>query len=298
MSTYNPSVNTSSGGMEVITGKGIPAQVVLALVASLILFILMFSIEMLIQQFNKYKNAKTFLVENTLPSNRTRVIRQNPADRTSLTILPSENEITGVEFTYSFFLYVEPGTFNSATTDPVLKQVFYKGYTVPFPLLGPGVFILESTNTMRIFMNSYKNWFTYTDIENIPIQKWFHVAVVFRKNSLEIYINANMKGRIDMTDTYPYQNFQDVIIFGGVNKSKGTKTYLPAGKIKGQEEYYIVGGAMTGQISRLAYYRYALSFAEIQQNANEGPSSKVERQGNETYYNSNALTETWWTSGQ
>ena len=299
MSTTNTGMNTGSGWMETFTGKSIPAQIVLALVAALVLFIILFSVESLIKTFNRYKMAKTFLVENTLLSNSARVIRQNPGDRKSKLILPSDNELTGVEFTYSFFLYVEPATINTIDTDLVLKQVFYKGYSQPFPLLGPGVFIKGNTNAMRIFMNSYKNWYSYVDIDNIPLQKWFHVSLVFRSNSLEVYINGNLKGRIDMTDTYPYQNYQDIIIFGGTPfPGARTESRLFKRTTDEQAEKFRVGGPMSGQISRFAHYRYALSFAEIQANVNEGPSSKVERSGDEMYYNPNTLKDTWWTSGQ
>jgi hypothetical protein len=299
MSTTNTGMNTGSGWMETFTGKSIPAQIVLALTAALVLFIVLFSVETLIKTFNKYKGAKTFLVENTLLSNSARVVRQNPADRTSKLILPSDNELTGVEFTYSFFLYVEPATINTVDTEVILKQVFYKGYSQPFPLLGPGVFIKGNTNSMRVFMNSYKNWYSYVDIDNIPLQKWFHIALVFRSNSLEVYINGNLKGRIDMTDTYPYQNYQDIIIFGGTPYPGGGGTIRSFSRTAGEPaERFRVGGPMSGQISRLAHYRYALSFAEIQANVNEGPSSKVERSGDETYYNPNTLKDTWWTSGQ
>lgn len=299
MSTTNTAMNTQSGWMETFTGKSIPAQIVLALVAALILFIILFSVETLAVLFNKYKNAKTFLVENTLLSNATRVIRQNPADPTAKMILASDNELTGVEFTYSFFLYVEPATINSADTAAPLKQVFYKGYSTPFPLLGPGVFIKGNSNTLRVFMNSYKNWYNYVDVENIPLQKWFHVSIIFRANTLEVYINGNLKGRIDMTDTYPYQNYQDIIIFGGTTYDSGTPRFLPPGKtLDADLEQFKVGGPMSGQISRLSHYRYALSFAEIQNNVNQGPSSTVERSGGEMYYNSNALKDTWWTAGQ
>ena len=299
MSTTNTGMNTGSGLMDTFTGKSIPVQIILALVSALVLFIILFSVETLIKTFNKYKNAKTFLVENTLLSNSARVIRQNPADRTSKLILPSENELTGVEFTYSFFLYVEPATINTVDTDVILKQVFYKGYSQPFPLLGPGVFIKGNSNTMRIFMNSYKNWFNYVDIDNIPLQKWFHVSIVFRSNTLEVYINGNLKGRIDMTDTYPYQNYQDIIVFGGTSYPSGQETIRSFSRTAGEPaERFRVGGPMSGQISRLAHYRYALSFAEIQANVNEGPSSKVERSGDEMYYNANALKDTWWTDGQ
>jgi hypothetical protein len=275
--------------------KTIPGQIVLAIIAALILFIVLFSIEQLVQLFNKYKNAKTIILSDTLLSNRPKIIRQNPGDRTAKTILPSDNELTGIEFTYTFFLYVEP---NTITNENKLKQVFYKGYSQPFPLLGPGVFVKGDDNTLRIFMNSYKSWYTYVDIPNIPLQKWFHVSLVLRSNTLEVYVNGNIKGRIDMKDTYPYQNYQDIVIFGGTPYPGGGITARQFISPTGKQETFQVGGAMSGQISRLSHYRYALSFAEIQNSVNEGPSSTVERAGDETYWNSNSLKDTWWTAGQ
>jgi hypothetical protein len=221
------------------------------------------------------------------------VFRQNPSDEKVKMILPSENELTGVEFTYSLFLYIEPSTFDGSDR---LKQVFYKGYSAPFPLLGPGVFLKGDVNTMRIFMNSYRNWYSYVDIPNVPVQKWFHVGIVFRKNNLEVYINGNLKGRIPMEDTYPYQNYQDLIVFGGTNYTNPNS--LRFKPLVGDAETYKVGSSMNGRLSRFYYYRYALSFAELNANANQGPSSVIQSSADETYYLQNSLTDTWYTAGQ
>jgi hypothetical protein len=290
MSTTNASVNTSGSSL---FGTGIPAQILIALLAGLILFIVLFSIESFIKTINRYANAKTVLVPDTVTSNRTIVFRQSPSDPKVKMILPSENELTGVEFTYSFFLFIEPSSFDGSDR---LKQVFYKGYSAPFPLLGPGVFLKGDANTMRIFMNSYKNWYSYVDVPNVPVQKWFHVGIVFRKNNLEVYVNANLKGRIPMEDTYPYQNYQDLIVFGGTNYTNPNS--LRFKPLVGDAETYKVGGSMNGRISRLYYYRYALSFAELNGNANQGPSAVIQSAPDETYYLQNSLTDTWYTAGQ
>lgn len=290
MSTTNASVNTSGSSL---FGTGIPAQILIALLAGLILFITLFSIESFIKTINRYSNAKTVLVPDTVTSNRAIVFRQSPSDPKAKMILPSENELTGVEFTYSLFLYIEPSTFDGSDR---LKQVFYKGYAAPFPLLGPGVFLKGDANTMRIFMNSYKNWYSYVDVPNVPVQKWFHVGIVFRKNNLEVYVNGNLKGRVPMEDTYPYQNYQDLIVFGGTNYTNPNS--LRFKPLIGDAETYKVGGSMNGRISRFYYYRYALSFAELNGNANQGPSSVIQSSADETYYLQNSLTDTWYTTGQ
>jgi hypothetical protein len=244
--------------------------------------------------------AKTVLIPNTTPSSSSIVIVQDPSNPASKMILPSDNELTGVEFTYSFFLFIDPATVDGImptnTNSHNLKQVFYKGYSTPFPLMGPGVFILGDVNTMRIFMNSYKSWFNYVDVLNIPIQKWFHCALVFRANNLEVYINGNITNRISMETTYPYQNYQNVVVFGATTYNSGTKTFKNPGSTV--EETFNVKGPMSGQISRLTQYRYALSYSEIQAISIAGPSSKIDLPANQGAgsYLQTTLSDSWYTS--
>jgi hypothetical protein len=296
MASINAGINTSSASF--LLGDGTIPQVLLALIAGLILFITLYSFESLVVAYNGYANSKVLLVPNTSPSSSSIVIVQDPKLPDPKMVLASDNERTGVEFTYSFFLYVDPATMNTAgDTVDVLKQVFYKGYSKPFPLLGPGVFVRSSMNTMRVFMNSYKSWYSYVDIPNIPLAKWFHTALVFRANNLEVYVNGNMAGRISMESTAPYQNYENVVIFGGNSYDSGSTRY--ANQKTGTGEAFKVGPAIIGQISRLSYYRYALSFSEIQANVNEGPSSQIDLPSGASpnSYMGNTLTDTWYTAG-
>jgi len=88
MSTMNAGMNTSGSSL---FGTGIPAQILIALVAGLIVFITLFSIESFIKTINRYANAKTVLIADTATSNRAIVFRQSPSDAKSKMILPSEN---------------------------------------------------------------------------------------------------------------------------------------------------------------------------------------------------------------
>ena len=148
---------------------------------------------------------------------------------------------------------------------------------------------------MRVMMNSYKNWLCYTDIENLPISKWIHVALVFRKNNLEVYVNGNIAGRIAMENTFPYQNFQDLIIFGNNGYNSDTKRFVPLGKSASSEEKVHIKGAISGQLSRFYYYRYALSYFEIQGLAGKGPSTTMD--GGADEFEKVPLGETWYTTG-
>lgn len=283
----------SSLNIQQFAGTGVVPEIIQGFVYVAVLFALLYSIEGLVRLYASYSTARIELVADTLNSKKSTIIRQTPTKPEKL-ILPSDNQLTGVEFSYIFFLNVDPDTIDATNTEPIFKQVFYKGYVnSPFPLMGPGVFIDSRKNTMRVIMNSYKNWLSYVDIENIPISKWFQVALVFRKNSLEVYINGNIAGRINMDNTYPYQNYQDVVVFGNATYDSGTKKYAPLGSTT--TERYWIKGAISGQISRLYYYRYALSYSEIQGLGATGPSTTME--GGAEDFEKVALTETWYTTG-
>ena len=286
-------INTSSGSF--IFGNGLIPQILLALIAGIVVFLIFFSIEALVKTYYKYSMSKTVIVQNTIMSSQSIVVRQDPSDPNAKMLLHSDNEFSGVEFTYSFFLFVDPATFDTSNG---LKHVFYKGYSTPFPLLGPAVFVRSDENTLRIFMNSYKSWYSYVDIQNVPVQKWFYVAIVFRANTLEVYINGNLKGRIPMEKTYPYQNYQNLIIFGKSTFNSNTTLGNKLVNLQGVEEDFKVTGTMAGQLSRFYHYRYALSFAEIQANANMGPSSTIDMPTTQSAnsYLQNSLVDSWYTS--
>lgn len=227
------------------------------------------------------------LLDYTASSEETNVIiRQNPKFSDAIPLGLSVNERTGIEFAYSFFLYVLPSTFSDQ--DAVLKHVFHKGYPIPWPLFGPGVFIHGHTNTMRVFMNTHKNPYTYTDITNIPVQKWFHVVLNCYKGGLDVYINGTLANRISFRDAVPYQNYQDLIFFSQTNHSFTSTSIacLPDG------EAMKIQGAFSGFLSSMKYARYALSMVEITKLMGEGPSSrrKSTAQTLPPY-----LADSWWT---
>ena len=298
----------SSLNVQQFSGAGPIPEVIQGFVFVAALFALLYSVEGLVKLYASYKTARIELIANTLDSKKAKVIRQSPSLPETL-ILPSDNQLTGVEFSYVFFLYVNAETFDQSadSQEEELKQVFYKGYKYqPFPLLGPGVFIRAKTNTMRVMMNSYKNWLAYVDIENIPIAKWFQVGLVFRRNNLEVYVNGNIAGRIAMESTYPYQNYQDIIVFGsqGYNRGMANKVtplgcdakdkVTPLGSTN--QECILIKGSISGQISRLYYYRYALSYSELQSLGATGPSTTME--GSADDFAKVPLSETWYTTGQ
>ena len=134
-------------------------------------------------------------------------------------------------------------------------------------------------------MNSYKTWNNYCDVANIPVGKWVHCALVFKKNALEVYINGNIKNRLNFEGTVPYQNFGDYYFFSNV------KVDIPSSNTCIDENVKFMG-SFRGLLSRVIYYNYALSYSEIKAALNDGPSNKVESSnigGTPPY-----LTDNWW----
>jgi hypothetical protein len=145
-------------------------------------------------------------------------------------------------------------------------------------------------------MNTYENWFNAVDVKQIPFNKWFHLAIVLRKNTLEVYINGNLANKKSFAGTLPYQNYQPLHFFptkkfgdpANWKSAPGSiKRNIPAG------DNFIVNGQAFGYISNMAYYSYAITYSEIQGNMNIGPSSEFDQSNmDKPPY----LIDSWWTS--
>jgi hypothetical protein len=205
------------------------------------------------------------------------------------TIGLSMNERTGIEFAYSFYIYVQSKTFDGHET---FKHVFHKGYAFPWPLMGPGVFFKGNENTMRVIMNTYKNPYTYVDIKNMPVEKWVHVVLNCIKGGLDVFINGNLASRISFTDTLPYQNFQDIIIFSNVTTNVLGQANMPTSLDSGM---FPLAGSFNGYLSNLKYARYALSVNEIQALMNAGPAPK---RAEKVMIGPPYLADDWWAGQQ
>ena len=107
------------------------------------------------------------------------IISQNPDIKKSITILRSNNEKTGIEFTWSVWLFM-----NVFTSDTKYHHVFNKGNKEPgndgivSPNNAPGLYINPKYNGIRVIMNSFNDPVSDTiDINDLPISKWMNVVV-------------------------------------------------------------------------------------------------------------------------
>jgi len=295
-------VNASNtlGAASWVAGKGVFPQLILGLLIVTAAYILVLSLETIYKSFLYVNGTRVELMPyNCNAENKTIQFIQhacttyddngypmptpnNPFHK----FLPmSDNERTGAEFSYSFYIWVNPSSFRE---EDGLLHVFHKGYNNPFPLMAPGVFMKSNINTMRIYMNASDTWNNYIEVENFPVKKWVHVALVARANAIEVYINGNIVKKMTLQTSVFYQNFQDVFVFSQIPVNVNP-TVVPS--LNG--EPFKVLGAYKGNLSSLFYYSYALSYTEIDSLLREGPSSRScisNEQSNVPPY----LEDDWW----
>lgn len=265
---------------------GLVEQALYGITVVFLVYVVLFSSELLYSYFNRLHMNRTELLPYTYNTDDKAItIAQNPNVKGSKPTSLSDNERSGVEFSYSFYLYVHPSAFRQ---EHGLLHLFHKGYAQPFPLMGPGVFMRSDTNTLRVYMNTFKGWNQYVEVQNIPVSKWVHVTIVCQNHALEIYVNGNLSRKMSFDGYAPYQNYQDIICF-----SQRTMT-LTASQIPSVDDLgFKTFGAMKGMMSRLTYFNYALAYGEIQQLMNEGPSSQMDSSlmTDKPPY----LADTWWS---
>jgi hypothetical protein len=270
-------------------------QIVISLAIAAGVFLIYLVVEQLYKAYLTYGSARIAVYPMTGSASKT--IIQDPSNAASITLPLSENQLTGVEFSYSTFIYISEDTDDN--TDG-WKTLFYKGYaSSPFPLCGPGVFVSSKSESsggpvLRIVMNTYDSWFNPIDVKQIPFNKWFHLALVLRNNAMEVYINGNLATKRIFSGTLPYQNYQPLNLFPSVTTTVTDFTSTASNKKKGipAGDNFVIRGKASGYISNLYYFSYALSYSEIQSGLNLGPSSQFDQtvMDRPPY-----LIDSWWT---
>jgi hypothetical protein len=269
--TFNAKLNS-------VQGPGIIPQILLGLTLVVVMYLVFIFVEVIYKYFNRLRMNRTELLPNTYATDdKSITIIQNPNDKHAKSVALSSNERTGIEFSYSFYLNVHPSTFR---TEKGLLHIFHKGFSNQFPLLSPGVYMRSDTNTLRVYINTYKTWNNYVEVDNFPVGKWVHVGIVCKENSLEIFINGNLARKLPFEGFQPYQNYEDIICFSPSTDADGVDVF----------------GSMKGMLSKLNYFNYALCYSEINSLMNEGPSSKLTAAITSTNIPP-YLDDTWWSQG-
>ena len=281
-------------------GSSITSQVLTGLVIVILIYLSLSMCEFIYKSFTDRQANKVDLFPNTYTSGtKMYTAIQNPSNPAALTVNVSNNQRSGVEFSYSMFVYLSSDTFSSGNAS--LYHILHKGYGQVYPLLGPGIFSWGNKNALRVYMNCYDTWDNYTDIENIPVDKWFHIVVSCKGNTLYVYINGNLKQKVALSgNTPPYQNYGNVYLFSSrkISLSTSITTSLQNDRQftgSGAASSLVFDGAAKGMASRVTYFSYALTYTEIQSLMNMEPSKIMDSTDlSITPY----LSDTWWANRQ
>lgn len=196
---------------------------------------------MLIGYFTKPKN-NPYLVSGTMNAANSLTITQDPKNTNSVQILRSNNQNTGIEFTWAVWIFIND--INPPSKPPQFSNIFNKGNGTYGPdgfatvNNGPGLYLDNSGHQLVIAMNtvSINNPTEYLYIKDMPLRKWFHCSIRMENTVLDTYINGVIAGRLIMQDV-PKQNYENV--------------------------YVCNNGGFNGNIADLQYYDYALSVFQI-----------------------------------
>ena len=202
--------------------------------AIILLVIIIYVLRIIYNDYSTYNNSEPWLVRGTKMGKTLKIVRGNKIHK-------STDQQFGIEFTYSFWIYINDWTYKQGAW----KHILHKGSKIGMPLQAPGFWLYPYENKMAINMNTYYSVKESCDIGNIPIGKWVHITASVMGKNMDVYINGELKKRCTFKGI-PKQNYGDIYI----NDFQG----------------------FDGFLSQVRYFDYALPIYKIEQIIREGPS--------------------------
>lgn len=244
---FSRSANLEEAGTDFLSANGLLAKLVFIILV-LVAFMILMKVGISILGYMLGPWSNPYLIKGSLGGSTTATIKQNPRDENSAIIMRSNDRNKGIEFTWSVWLFINQG---NGTDMP--KNIFVKGdeqfNTDRINLLnGPGLYLDNDDTDMGTYKLVVKidtmNDVETANINGIPINKWFHVAIRMQNKVLDTYVNGVVTDRMNLT-SLPKQNFNNVTIHGN--------------------------NGYSGSTSNLRYYNYALNVFEINNVVMFGP---------------------------
>jgi len=217
-----------------------------------------------------------YVIKGTMDGSYPVRIPQNPNDSKSVPIMKSNNQSSGIEFSWSVWLYLND--LGSSTTK--YQHIFSKGDNLFDPNTNiasvnnaPGLYLTPSNNTFHIIMNtvSSNKVNEIVDVSNIPIKKWVNVILRLQNTNFDIYVNGIIFQRT-ILQYVPKQNYDDIFV--------------------------CQNGGFSGKLSDLRYFSRALNIFEINSIVSSGPNTATSiltadqtNKGNYSY-----LSNLWYAS--
>ena len=247
------SSNVVNGTKEFLESNSLVAKTAF-LILVVIVFVLGLRLFSTIVSWMFSMNQDPYLVKGLVDAKKFQKIAQNPDETGSITLLRSDNEEGGIEFTYSVWLFIDDLVYNQGR----YKHIFHKGNDaistggMNEPNNAPGLYIAPDTNALVVVMNTFNDKKEKITIDNIPINKWVNVQIRVENHNLDVFINGKLAKRLVMNGV-PKQNYGDV--------------------------YVAMNGGFSGYISNLRYFNEALGTTAIDGIVDTGPNLKMGESG-------------------
>jgi hypothetical protein len=255
----------------------------------LVIFMVLFSLGSGLIAYMMSPTKTPRLVTGKRGGGRQKTITQDPRSTDSLIIYRSNNASSGIEFTWELWLRIDgirPKSNGGSTHE--YDHVFHKGNLnfiagdgtvadvgVADVNNGPGLYVRKGENSLFFLMNvvSPTGGLQLGDkgleINNVPLGKWFHVALRLQNRVLDAYVNGVIAARVTFAEV-PKQNYDDVHISAN--------------------------GGFIGEMADLRYFDRALSVFEINSIVNRGPNLNMndDMEGDSGEYD--YLSSLWYNS--
>jgi hypothetical protein len=226
-----------------------------------------------------------FIINGIKKGNSSMIITQEYGKKKSIPLFRSRNEYDGIEFTYSFWIYIDDIDYNE---DDSFKHIFHKGNIgtgthngIYNPNNAPGVYLYKGKRSitnhskdtedtihsriddfpqlgMLVRMNVFHNnedkehplkYYDDIYVDGIPIKKWINVVIrTTSQNIVDVYINGVLTKRHKLSNVVK-QNYDNL--------------------------YINMNGGFGGNLSNLKYYNYAIGTFEINNIVSGGPNLKM-----------------------
>ena len=257
--------NLKAKGTDLWKGDSKTNSVIKAIILGGLIFIIVNFIMKGYIRYTKWNRSSPWLLKATKDASKRMIVLQNPNKYGSVPTYKSENQYGGLEFSYAMWLYIEDWSYKFGSW----KHILHKGNESSWPLRAPGLWLHPKENTLRVYMNTFKNIGEYVDLPNLPLGKWFHVTVAVRQRNIDLYLNANLAKR-HVLQGLPKQNFGDIYI----NSFRGFGGYL----------------------SNVRYYNWYVTVADLDKAFQLGPAkgSCVDTNATVPPY----FSTTWWANNK
>ena len=223
------------------------------LILVLIVFMFLVNLGIILIGYFITPSDDPYIIKGMIDGTNSKVIPQDPKAKDNVPIKRSNNQTSGIEFTWSFWIYLN----DLGNETQKYQHIFNKGdnnfdkiTSISTINNSPGVYLGPQNNSLRIIMDTVNATDTNNiiDIENIPIRKWVHVAIRIKNTILDVYVNGVVSKRLVLINV-PKQNFNDINL--------------------------CQNGGFNGKLSNLRYYSRALNVFEINGVVLYGPNLTI-----------------------